>query len=112
MVIITFGYIIGLNQYEDHLFQQQHHFVDPVTRTWKEDYDWQAANLRIAWLDRLRYFFIGVLSVHSLLNCFCALSGALKNARHIFTFILFIITTVLLALLWLAMSVPAGGMIG
>jgi hypothetical protein len=112
MVIITFGYIIGLNKYEDDLYQQQYRHVDPTTGTWKKDYDWQAENLRIAFLDRLRYLFIGALSVHSVVNCFYALSCTLKNVRHIFTLILFIITAVLLALLWLAMGVPAGGMIG
>lgn len=112
MVIITFSYIYGLNKYEDYLYQHQDSYVDRTTGTWKKDYDWQAENLRIALLDRLRYFFIGALSVHSVVNCFYALSCTLKNRRHVFALISFIIATLFLAFLWLAMGVPAGGMIG
>jgi hypothetical protein len=112
MVIITFTYIYSLNKYEDYFYQRQNLHVDPTTGTWEKNYDWQAENLRIAWLDRFRYFFIASLSVHSVVNCFYALSCTLKNRRHIFALILFIITTLLLAFLWLAMGIPAGGMIG
>ena len=112
LVIITFSYIAGLNKYEDHFYQEQNQHIDPTTGTWKSDYDWQLANRRIALLDRLRYIFMGILSVHSVANCFYALSCALKNRWHILALILFMMTTLFLAFLWLAMSVPAGGMIG
>ena len=112
LVIVTFSYITGLNKYEDNFYQQQNQHIDPTTGTWKKDYDGQAVYRRIALLDHLRYFFLGALSVHSVANCFYAVSCIQKNRWHILALILFILTTLFLAFLWLAAAVPAGGMIG